>query len=457
MNINKMREDAKIAFDKANEILAAIQAEPAKATAERLAELKGHQAAFDNLNAAIGVADSMSVKGKDYLQAAGGVGGAAFQGFRQAAPDEGETRYDEKAWREVFIDTAFGKKSIRYHVPLGVEKKEYKPAFESYLRRGVNASGPNDRKTLQEGTDSAGGFMVPDDLQQQIIKKVAAQTYMRQLARVITTSRETAAWVKVNYTANNLYTSGVRLNWTGEIPVSSTTHRVTDPVFSQTTIPVHTAMASMPISNNLIEDSAFDIFGVAGESLSEAFSLGENEAFISGDGSSKPSGLLLGAGSTGLAAILSGTDAALTTTGDVHSGKRLLDLYYAVPSQYRRNDNCAWLMNSGTLNAVDNLVDGSKRPLIKDLNTASLGAAEPALLKNKRIFADEFMPDLAADAFPVVFGDFSGYMIVDRIGFSIQRYFEVYAELNMTLLLARKRVGGALVENYRLRALKTGD
>lgn len=457
LDANKLRESAHQALQDANAILAEIQADESKATSERLADLKKAQAKFDSLNQAYTIAEKMGGDSKGYMEAQGGIGGASFGGFRKSAPNEGDVAYDEKAWREVEIPVFGGaKKSIRYFVPLAVEKKEYRSAFESYLRRGVNGTGPNDQKTLQSGTDSAGGFLVPDDLQRDVIKKVAAATYMRQLARVVTTSRDTAAWVKVNYGANNLYTSGVRLTWTGEIPVSSATHRVTDPVFAQTTIPVHTAMASMPISNNLIEDAAFDVMGIAGESLSEAFSLGENEAFISGDGTSKPSGLLLGAGGAGLAAVLSGTSASISTAADVHSGKRLLDLYYAVPSQYRRNDNCAWVMNSGTLAAVDNLVDGSKRPLIKELTAASLGAAEPALLKNKRIYADEFMPDLAADSFPIVFGDFGGYMIVDRVGFSIQRYFEVYAELNMTLLLARKRVGGALVENYRMRVLKAG-
>jgi HK97 family phage major capsid protein len=155
----------------------------------------------------------------------------------------------------------------------------------------------------------------------------------------------------------------------------------------------------------------------------------------------------------GIPVVASGTSAAIATTGDAHSGKRLVDVYYAVPSQYRKR-NATWLMNSMTAKEVDLLVDNNKRPLVRELTAASLADGEPNVIKGKRVSIDEFMPDISANGTPIVFGDFGGYMIVDRVGFSVQRYYEVYAELNMTLLLARKRVGGGLIEPYRLRALK---
>lgn len=453
-NINLLRENAKKALDKANALVAEMQGDPAKQTDAKLAEVKAAQDEFDRLDALHKAAVQIESKGRDYVES-GGMFRGSFGGFSPADEKAGDAETDAKGWREVEIDTHYGKQAIRYFVPLSVEKagKGHKHAFEAFARRGTAALGPNDRKALNETTDADGGYLVSEQVQREIIKKVATLVYMRQLARVVTTSTSSVVWPKVDYTSDNKYTSPARMTWTGETPASSTAHRVTQPTFGELGIPIYTAMASLPISMNLIEDSAFDVIGVATEMLAEAFALGENDTFINGNGTSKPSGVLLNAGTTGIPLTVSGTSAALTTTGDAHEGARLVNAYYATPSQYRGRE-AAWLMNSATLNAIDNMVDAQKRPLVRELTSASLGSAEPNTLKGKAIYTDEFMPDVAANAVPVVFGHFKGYAIVDRVGIGVRRLEENYAEVNMALLLARKRVGGALIEPWRLRGLK---
>lgn len=453
-NINLLRENAKKALDKGNALIAEMQGDPAKQTDAKLAEVKAAQDEFDRLDALYKAAVQIESKGRDYVEG-GGIFGASFGGFSPADEKAGDAETDAKGWREVEIDTHYGKQAIRYFVPLSVEKagKGHKHAFEAFARRGAAALGPNDRKALNETTDADGGYLVSEQVQREIIKKVATLVYMRQLARVVTTSVSGVVWPKVDYTSDNKYTSPARMTWTGETPASSTAHRVTQPTFGELGIPIYTAMASLPISMNLIEDSAFDVIGVATDMLAEAFALGENDTFINGNGTSKPSGVLLNAGTTGIPLTVSGTSAALTTTGDAHEGARLVNAYYATPSQYRGRE-AAWLMNSATLNAIDNMVDAQKRPLVRELTSASLGSAEPNTLKGKAIYTDEFMPDVAANAVPVVFGHFKGYAIVDRVGIGVRRLEENYAEVNMALLLARKRVGGALIEPWRLRGLK---
>ena len=81
-------------------------------------------------------------------------------------------------------------------------------------------------------------------------------------------------------------------------------------------------------------------------------------------------------------------------------------------------------------------------------------SGEPSVIKGRRVAVDEFMPDIAANAYPILFGDFSGYLVADRVGFSIERYNELYANENQVLLLARKRVGGSPIEAYRMRAMR---
>ncbi len=392
-------------------------------------------------------------KGEQYLTTPAGTQ-AAHLGWRESGPDEGEVEVDAKAWRQVEVVTPAGKQEVRYHVPLAVQKQGYAEAFDGYLRKGFAGLSPAEQKTLTEGVDSAGGFLVSPDLQTELIKKIATAAVLRAYARRVQTSRDIVQWRRVVYTSDDKYTSGARLTWTGETPSTATVHRVTDPVFGLIDIPVHTAMASIPLSNNLIEDSEFDVQGYASDLLAESFALGEDDVFLNGTGVGQPMGLLTEVNTNGPAYVISGASGAITTSGDAHSGVRLVNLFYTVPSQYRQR--AVWVMNSATMKEAENLVDGQKRPIVSALLTASLALGTPEVIKGRQVLIDEFVPDIAANSYPIIFGDLNGYIIVDRVGFSIQRLAELYAETNTTLLLARKRVGGYCAEPYRIKVLKAG-
>lgn len=374
--------------------------------------------------------------------------------WRAAGVGEGQAPVDVKSFRETTVKhpVTGEQKTIRYFVPLAVQAKGYGDAFEAYLRKGRDGLGPNDRKTLSEGVDSAGGFLTPEDMQASILRKVATMAMIRSLARVIATSRDMVKWPKVNYTTDDKYTSGVRLTWTGEVPSSSTVHRVTDPVFGEEIIPVNTAMASMPMTNSLLEDAAFDIVGLATDLMAEAFALGEDNVFLNGTGAGQPQGLLSHPSastiysSAGGMYVKTASAAALTADG-------LIDLEGRLPAQYERN--AVFILNKATKTAIRKLKDANNYYLFPQINLGPLTAGPvPETLLGYPIVKDEFMPDVAANAFPIIFGDMSGYLVVDRVGISIQVLRELYAETDVALLLARKRVGGQLVEPYRLRTQK---
>ncbi len=382
--------------------------------------------------------------------------------WRTATPNEGNVPTDRKAWRKVEAQTVFGVKELRFNVPLATEAKNYGDAFEAYMRFGaeqVKSRYPNDYKALISGSDTAGGFFIAPDMMSEVLKKTATMAAIRPLARVIGTSSNLVQFPRYKYTTDNKYTSGVRLTWTGESPASGATHRVTDQILGQVNVPVHTAMASQLVSNDLVEDSAYDILGDSSTFMAEAFALGEDDVFINGTGAGRPLGIITQISSTAddstyIPYTVSGTSAKIFTAADDHNGLRLIALYYALPAQYRAR--AVWLMNSGTLKDAENLVDAQKRPILQALTVASIATGEPTVIKGKRIAIDEFMPDVGANTYPIVFGDFSGYLVVDRVGFSVQRLTERYAEENQVLLLARKRVGGSPIEAYRMRALKAG-
>lgn len=379
---------------------------------------------------------------------------------RPAAPGEGDVPTDPQSWKSFDLITPFGTKEYRFNTPLATGRdaksaRAYSTAFDLYCRLGEKALQsryPSDYKALSEGTDTAGGFLIPQDFQAVLLKKLATMVAVRAYARVIQTQRESVVFARVNYTTDNKYTSPARVTWTGETPATSTAHQVTDQTFGQITIPVNVAMASQLISNSLIEDAGFDVISYVADCFAEAFALDENDAFLNGTGVARPYGIMTRVTDGTISNTVSGTSAAISTSGDAWSGKRLIDLYYAHPSQYRMG--AMWLMNSTTMAAVENLVDAQKRPLIKELQTASIAMGEPSIIKGKAVAIDEFMPDIGASTYPILFGQMTGYTIVDRVGYSLQRASELYMQYDQTLLVGRKRVGGDVTEAYRFRALK---
>ena len=385
--------------------------------------------------------------GKNFLEASQGTS-AQHHGWRNSSEVEGNVPVDPKAWRE--MDVKVGRQSsitIRYNVPLAVQAKDYPEAFMEYLRKGLDHVRPEGRKVLIEGIDSAGGFTVPEDYQARLIRKIATMAVVRSHARVVQTSRDSIKWPKLKYTADDNFTSGVRMTWTGETPATSTIHRVTDPVFSLVDIPVHTAMASLPIGLDLLEDSAFDLEGLATDLIGEAFALGEEEAFWTGSGSGQPLGMITNVDTPdGIQSVPSG--GASTLTGD-----GLIELAYALPAQYEIGARMFWRKQTEKAVRLLKYAVGDHYVWPVEERVGGFGTVEPTIL-GYPISRAEFVPAIEADAFPIIFGQMTGYYVVDRVGISFKRLDQPYAESNILVILARKRVGGQVVEPWRLRAQK---
>lgn len=329
--------------------------------------------------------------------------------------------------------------------------RDYKSAFDSYLRRDIEAMGPQDRKTLQEGVDDAGGFLAPVDWRAEMIKRTAARPNVRANATVMTTSRDSVRLPKVIYAGDYRYTSGVRMKWVGEIPSSATEHRVTDPVFGAELVQIYTAMASLPITLDLLEDSAFGIEEYIIQVLAEAYDLGEEAVWISGTGVGQPQGILThpqilvdsGESGDGMR-VASGAAAAVTGDG-------LIDLAMELPEQY--DMNAKWYLNKkSTEKAIRTLKDATGDNYLWPVThqVGQLGPAGLSLL-GYPVIRSPFLPNVGAGNNPILFGDMRAYRIVDRIGLSIQRLREVYAETNLVVYLARKRVGGKMLEPFKLK------
>ncbi len=368
-------------------------------------------------------------------------GDVELEGFTPA----GQTVIDRKSLAVVYEEGELGLDQKTLSV---ISTTDYKHAYRNYLRKGERLLTAGEVKTLQEGADSQGGFLVPDDVMASIIQRKPAPTRLASRVTRLQTSRDRLLIPKVNYTTDNIYTTGIRVTFTGEVPASSTAHRVTDPVFGQVAIPVHTAMLSMPITNDMVEDSAFPIVSWATQKFQETIDLLFDNMIVNGSGIGQSAGILMNPGGAGQPdVVVSGSAAALTADG-------LIDLSYSLPEQY--DENAAFIFNkTSSGRAIAKLKDADNRYLFSTgQENSGIASARPKDLLGYDYAYSAFMPDIAANAYPVIFGDPTGYYHVNRVGFSIQVLREVGAEQNEIRLVGRVRFGGQVAEEFKLKIQK---
>ena len=325
---------------------------------------------------------------------------------------------------------------------------EYKSIFGKWLRGQATGS---EIKALNEGSDSAGGFLVPEDLQAGIIAKLPGLTSLYRLVQRVQTSRDTLVRVKRNYTTNNTYTAGTRLTWTGEIPASATAASVTSNVYQQVRIPVFTGMATELVYRDLLEDNAYDVEGDLTRSFSENIAQDIEYYLAQGTGVNQPEGLTVN-GTLRTNATVTGSAATLAIVD------KLKATMYAVPAQYRRTG--VWVFNSSTLLTIASFKDSNNRYLLEmeDRYGGGIGSSQQpvgdGLLLGKPFFISEQMPSEGANNYIAAFGDLSGYHMADRVGLSLARLDELYAETNAVAFVLRVRMGGQVVEDYKIELLK---
>ena len=342
----------------------------------------------------------------------------------------------------------------------------YKDAFADYIRStGLGRSVKGDAmKILNEGADTSGGFWIPPDFRPELIKKMATMTSVRPNASVFTTGTDAITFPAVSYTTDDKYTSGVRFSWRGSSPSASDYTEATNPISGQVKLPVHLATAAIILTREQLEDTAFDVLGYLTGLMAEAFSLGEEDAFTNGTGNGMPVGFLnhpsmaIANGSTSTVNgvtyngnyILSGSSGALAW-GSASTG--IIGVEAALPPQYE--SGAKWYGNKATYAGIRAINAGTAT-----LPQWSLGDSWPnyannynASLLGYNVVKNQFMPDVAASAVPLVLGDMKGYYIADRVGLSVEVFREVYGLRDQVVVYARKRTGGQLVHYWKMKNL----
>lgn len=305
----------------------------------------------------------------------------------------------------------------------GAPKKDAKKeAFVNMLRGKVVDS-------MSIGTDSDGGYLCPDEFESTLVTGIDDESVVRNLCYKITTDSGDR---KIPVVAGH-----ASANWTDE----AAAYTESDPTFGQVSLSAHKLTGFCKASEELVNDSAFDIEAFINKDLGRAFSQKEEAAFINGDGDDKPLGMLA---ATGGATVAVTTASASKITAD-----ELIDLVYALKAGYRKN--ASFILNDATAKEIRKLKDGNGQYIWE----RSLVAGEPDHLLGYPVHTCEFMPTIEGGAKVILFGDFyNGYWIADRKGISIQRLNELFAGTGQIGFKAYKRVDGKVVLPEAIQCLK---
>ena len=302
---------------------------------------------------------------------------------------------------------------------------EYRQNFWNMMRSKTPM--PTVMNALQIGTDSEGGYLVPDEYERTLVEALEEENIFRQLAKIIQTSSgdRKIPVVATKGTASWIDEEGAYLE--------------SDDSFGQVSIGAYTLGTMIKVSEELLNDSVFNLESYISREFARRIGAKEEESFFTGDGTGKPLGILAATGGaeTGITAA-----SATAITAD-----ELIDLFYSLKAPYRRN--AVWVLNDSTIKAIRKLKDNQGQYLWQP----SLTAGTPDLLLGKPVRTSAYMPAIAADAKTIAFGDFSYYWIADRQGRSFKRLNELYAATGQVGFLASQRVDGKLILPEAIKVL----
>lgn len=314
-----------------------------------------------------------------------------------------------------------------------VKDPEYTKGFEAYFRSGseVHAS-------LNKGADAEGGYLAPVEWDRTITDRLVLVSPMRQIASVQQIS--TAGFKKL------FNARGMGSGWVGETAARPET---TTPTLGSMTYSVGELYANPAATQQLLDDAVVNLEQFISNDVELEFSYQEGIAFVSGNGTNKPAGFLTyvtGAANAAVhpwGAILLKTAAA----NNAITTDELLDLTYMLPQEYTAN--ARFVMNRTTQGVIRKLKDGQGNYIWQP----SYVLGQPAMLAGYPVTEMPAMPNIAASAIPIAFGDFRrGYLIIDRMGIRVLR--DPYTNKPYVMFYTTKRVGGGLLNPDTLKALK---
>ena len=300
-----------------------------------------------------------------------------------------------------------------------------KKGFATYLRKGNQAT-DEELKALTVSNDEQGGYLAPAEMSTEFIRDLVEFSPVRSVASIRAITAPSVKYPKRTGITNAL--------WEGEAEEA----QESTVTFGQLEVPARKLMTYVDISNELLSDSGGTAEAEVRLALAEQFGKKEGMGFVNGTGAGEPEGLMT---NPEIGEFLNGHATELQPD-------QLIKLMYDLPAAYRNSGT--WMMNGTTAGIVRTLKDGDGRFLWQP----SYQAGQPAMLLGRPVIEAVDMPNLAAGTFPILYGDFTAYRIVDRLALSILVNPYLLATRGLTRIHATRRVGGRVLQAARFRKLK---
>src|SRR5574344_2369491 len=288
-------------------------------------------------------------------------------------------------------------------------------AFRSNFKRVSNV--------LQEGVDADGGYLVPEEYDHRLIDILTEENIMRSLATHITTSGEH----KINIAATKPAASWIEEG--GALSFGEAT-------FDQIIMDAHKLHVAIKVTEELLYDNAFNLESYIIDQFGKAIGNAEEDAFLNGDGKSKPLGLFP-------SATVGVTTSTVSVTAD-----DIINLIYALKRPYRKS--ASFITNDQTLAVIRKLKDNNGAYLWQP----SYQAGEPDRILGYAIHTSAYVPTIAVGQAVMSFGDYSYYNIGDRGSRSLQELKELFAGNGMIGYVMKERVDGKLILPEAVQLLK---
>ncbi len=302
---------------------------------------------------------------------------------------------------------------------------EYKSAFWNMIRS--KAVTPEVLNVLQIGTDADGGYLAPDEFEHTLITALEEENIFRKFARTLQTNSGDRLIPVVS--------SHGKAEWMDEnalVPES-------DDKFAQMSVSAYKLGTFIKVSDELLNDAAFDIPNYIATEFARRMGAKEEEAFFVGDGVKKPTGIFADEG---------GADVGVTLGSAAITADSLIDLFYSLRAPYRRN--AVWVMNDSTVKAIRKLKDKNDQYLWQ----TALTAGTPDTILNRPIYTSPYVPEIANGNKVMMLGDLKYYWVVDRQGRSFKRLNELFATTGQVGFMTTQRVDGKLTLSEAIKVMQ---
>lgn len=304
------------------------------------------------------------------------------------------------------------------------ESKEYRAAFDRFLRNGIQGLSGAEYRALQSDLDTAGGYLVtPMQFVNDLIKAVDNAVYVRQWATrfAVPTAQSLGVPTLENDPADP--------TWTAELGTGDEDSTMS---FGRRELHPHPLAKRIKVSNKLIRQVP-SAEALVRARLAYKFAVTMEANYMTGSGAGQPLGLFTASAD----GITTARDVATDNAATYPTFNGLINAKYTLKQQYW--PAARWLFHRDTVKTLAKLVDGNGQYIWRD----SVRAGEPDMLLGLPVFMSEYAPNtLTANQYVGVLGDFSYYWIADALDMQVQRLVELYAATNQIGMIGRMESDG---------------